>query len=914
MKHTSLLYILVSILFLSVSDVSAQNVFVNKERVIEELEKRGLDYDEVSNALAERGVDLRFLDRTSITPEKVKIIQDVILELEAEKELELKIFDEEDLDPEEVIDSTELDLLLEDETGEDEIDSDEEEDETEETEILIYGQQLFSDEVLELQSKSEEIVAPDSYILGPGDELVISVWGRSQFDNEYRIGQDGYIKIIDGKRRVFLKGLSFGEARSKVFKIFSRHYTFGSGEFSFSLNFSRTVKVSIYGEVKENPGSYAIPAFNSAFNALSIVGGTNEIGSLRNIQLMKTNGKTLRMDVYEFMQNPGIASDFYLEENDKILIPVAEKIVTLEGAVRRPLKYELISREGIKELLLYSGGFAENAFQKKIQVHRFEADGQKIIDLNWREYSRTGRNFELNHGDRVVVEEIETEINNFVEVVGAVEKAGRFQREQGMRISDLVLKAGLTEQSNTSIAFLTRDNKDGSFDYNKLNLKEILDNPSISINLQLQDRDKIEIWQKNRFSDEIEIAVDGAVRFPGKFPYDASQSLKVTDAIILSGGLRRDASNYAIIHQNDTLDSKVKYYRTINNLEELFDDLDNENNFVLEPFDSLVVKSRNTFLEESFVRIEGAVNSPGEYQYGLDMTIKDLMTLAGGFKLAASTNNIEISRVIIENNKSTQTVVANLELDKAFNVKSGNNIDGDYRLEPYDNIAVRYIKEFQLQQRVFLEGEVLYPGPYAISKENEKILSILGRAGGLTDEAFPAGATLERDDQDYGYVVLKLDEIIKNPESEFNFFVRNGDVISVPKIREFVTIRGATKAGEVVGGANINEGNEIHVPFHSNKDAMFYVNEYAGGLHELADKSEIIVEHANGQIKRIEPGIFRRRAPKVYQGSIITVGFKSLEKKEEDKKTDVDWTKVLGDSVAQAMSILTLILLIGRID
>ena len=909
MKLTSILYILVLIMGISVTDMSAQNVFVNKERVIEELEKRGLDYDVVSDALAERGVDLRFLDRTAVTPEKIKIIQEVILELEAEKELDGNLLEDEDLDEEIEIDSTEIDFLL-DEDEEEPIEEDEED--VEKEEIVIFGQQLFSEDILELQSKSEEINAPDSYILGPGDDIIVSIWGRSQFDNAYKLEEDGYIKILDGKRRVFLKGLSLGEARNKLFKIFKEYYSFNFGEFSLSLNFSRTVKVSIWGEVKDNPGSFAVPAFNSAFNTLSLVGGTNEIGSLRNIQLKKSNGKSLRMDIYEFMQNPAIASDYYLEENDIILIPVAEKIVTLEGAVRRPLKYELISKEGMKELLKYAGGLAEDAFQKKIQVHRFEDDGKKIIDLNWREYARTGRNFELNHGDRVVVETIETEINNFVEVIGAVAKPGRFQREQGMRISDLVLKAGLTDQSNTSIVFLTRDNKDGSFEYKKLNLKEILENPSIVYNLQLEDRDKIEIWQKNRFSDEIEIAVDGAVRFPGKFPYDASQTLKVTDAIILSGGLRRDASSYAIIHQNDTLNSKVTYYRTINNLEELFENPDNESNYVLEPFDSLVVKSKSTFLEESYVRIEGAVNSPGEYQYGLDMTIKDLLTLAGGFKLAASTNNIEISRVIIQNNKSTKTVVANLEVDRSFNVIKGNNIENDYRLEPYDNIAVRYIKEFQLQQRVFLDGEVVYPGPYAIAKENEKILSILERAGGLTDEAFPAGATLERDDQELGFVVLKLDEIIENPNSEFNFFVRNGDVITVPKVREFVTIRGATRANEV--GVNVNEGNEIHVPFHSNKDAMFYVNEYAGGLHELADKSEIIVKHANGEIKRIEPGLFKRKGPKVYRGSIITVGFKSLERKEEDKKTDVDWTKVLGDSVSQAMSILTLILLIGRID
>lgn len=908
--RTSLLVIIL-LSFLCHSGIQAQNVFVNKERVIQELEKRGLEYDEVSEALAAKGIDLRFLDKTNVTPEEVKVIQEVILEMEKEKlkkdsENEVLGDDEDDvLDEEMEKDSLEMELIEEDDEADDE----------EEGEILIYGQNLYKDEVLELQASSEEVKAPDSYILGPGDDLIVSIWGKSQLEKSFRIGADGYVKILEGKRRVFLKGKTLGFARQRLEEEYDQYYPFTAGDFDVSINYSRTIRVGIYGEVESVPGTYAIPAFNSAFNALAAVGGTNEIGSVRNIQLRKPGQPSVRMDIYEFMKDPGIASDYYMEENDVILVPIADKIITIEGAVRRPMKYELIAKEGVKELLSFCGGFAENAFQKKIQVHRFVDDDRKIIDLDWRKYADSGRNFELLHGDLIIVEEIETEYKNFVEIVGEVSKPGVFQREKGMRVGDLVRKAGITDESNTTTVFLTRNNNDGTFAYEKLQLRDILNNPNSPQNLLLKNKDKLEIWARDRFNDDIDFAIDGAVRYPGKFPYDTGNSIRVRDAILLAGGLRRDASNYAIIHRNDPLNPKIKYYKTIHNLEEIFNDASLETNFILDPFDSLVIESKNTFLEESFVRIEGAVNTPGEYHYGQDMTIKDLMTLAGGFKLAASTNNIEISRVIIKNNEPTRTVVANLEMDREFNViRGGNQQGGNYRLEPFDNIAVRYIKEFQLQKRVFLEGEVAYPGPYAISKENEKILSILERAGGLTDEAFPAGATLKRDEQQYGYVVIKLEEILQNPDSEFNFYVKNGDLISVPKIKEFVTIKGATRAYEVVGGQQINEGNEIHVPYHKNKDAMFYIDEYAGGLHESADRSKIFVEHANGEIKRPSQGFLRKRVPKVYQGSVITVGFKSLEQNEEEKKSDVDWTKVLGDSVAQAMSILTLILLIGRLD
>ena len=543
---------------------------------------------------------------------------------------------------------------------------------------------------------------------------------------------------------------------------------------------------------------------------------------------------------------------------------------------------------------------------------RFIDDQTTIIDVDYREYENSNKEFELFHGDIVTIGEIEKEAENVVEILGEVYKPGVYQKSIGMRISDLISKAGITPKSSTNVVFLTRTNTDGKIEYRKLDLSKILESNSHPDNLTLNNNDKLEIWEKSRFTDEVDIAIDGAVRFPGKFSYDAGKSIRVKDAILLAGGLRRDASNYAIIHTNDPLNPKNKYYKTIDNLDVIFESDSIESNYVLSPFDSLVIKSKNTFLEESFVRIEGAVNTPGEYQYGEDMTIKDLMTLAGGFKMAASTNNIEISRVIIRNNQPTRTTVANLEMDRKFNVLSNSN--GEYKLEPYDNIAVRYIKEFQLQRRVFMEGEVEFPGPYAISMDNEQILSIIKRAGGLTDEAFPAGATLIRDDQGYGSVVIKLEEIIKNPDSEFNFYVKNGDRIFVPKIKEFVTIRGATRAREVVGENSINDGNVIHVPYHKGKDAMFYINEYAGGLHENADRQKIFVEHANGEIKRPKNGFLLKRFPKVYQGSVISVGFKSLEKNVEENKEEVDWTKVLGDSVAQAMSILTLILLITRLD
>jgi protein involved in polysaccharide export with SLBB domain len=888
---------------------------ITKEDVVKELEKRNLDVDEVEQALLEEGIDINTLDVENITSEDRLTIQRVILEMTAkakedEKQKEDEASEEEsddDLDDTEAIineevDSLEAILLLE-------------EQEEEIPEVTIYGQELFRRNIIKVLDKNDEINAPDSYVLGPGDKLVLSIWGRVSVEREYVIRPDGYINVDNnnGNTRIFLKGLTLGDARDKIKKTLQRQYSFNEGQFNLALNFSRTVKVSVLGEVIKL-GVKVLPAFNSPFNALAAAGGTTDIGSLRKILLQKNSGDLVVLDVYELLKDPSSRNRYYLEDNDLIIVPASQNIITLEGAVKRPLKYELIDGEGIKELLEYAGGFAENAYKKKIQVRRFIDDDQKIIDIDWRDYSGNSKNFPLLNGDFVIVEAIDSEPTNFVEVIGEVKKEGIIERSAGMRVSDAVLKAGLTENSSTNLVYLTRTNDDGTISYEKLYLNEILSDKSVSQNIFLKNKDKIEIWSKERFIDNAEITVSGSVRSEGKFPFDASRSIRLRDAILLAGGLRRDASDIAIIHRNDPLNPQSKSYKTVDNLEEILSSPDNEYNYIMEPFDSLVVESKDVFIEESFVRIEGAVNRPGSYQYGEGITIRDLMILAGGFRLAASTNNIEVSRVIMINNEPTKSVVANLEMNRDFDVLSKGAIDGSYKLEPYDNISVRYNKDFELQKRVFLKGEVEVPGPYAVWKSNLRISDVIERAGGLTEEAFPAGATLIRMEEEVGPIVIKLDEIMTNPNSEFNFIVKNGDEIFIPKISEFVTIKGATRVREVVSEDAIEVGNEIRVPFHKNKDALFYINEFAGGLDEKADKKKILVRYANGEIKRPKNGLFVKKYPKVLQGSTITVGYKTEEQEEQEKKTDVDWTQLLGDSVSQAMSILTLILLISRLD
>ena len=265
--------------------------------------------------------------------------------------------------------------------------------------------------------------------------------------------------------------------------------------------------------------------------------------------------------------------------------------------------------------------------------------------------------------------------------------------------------------------------------------------------------------------------------------------------------------------------------------------------------------------------------------------------------------------MIIKDNEPTNVVIAKLELDRDNYTPKG--FEDGYQLSPFDKVAVRFVPEFELQESIILEGEVKSPGAYAIVGENETISSIIKRAGGLTREAFPEGASLQRAEDDYGAIVVKLNDIFENPNSKFDFIVRGGDTISIPKRRQFVTIAGATNVWEVLSSESINQGNQIHVPYHEGKNALFYINNYAGGFNENANKKSLVVQHPNGEVKRIAGfGIFNKY-PDVKEGSVISVSYKTTEQSEKESSEKVNWSEIMADSITP---IITLLLVLRSID
>ncbi len=782
-------------------------------------------------------------------------------------------------------------------------------DELKSTTILapVYGMQIFRNNSIKVFRKVDEVKAGDNYILGTGDELAVSLWGVAEYQGILAINKEGYVQP-DRMPRIFLNGMTYKKAREVLKAQFSKYYPFQNESFSVTVNYKRTLTVNIYGEVF-TPGGYTIPATNTAFNALVAAGGPSDIGSVRRIQLVREGEKTRTIDVYEFMNNASVRDNFYLQDNDIIQVPIADRVVAIQGAVRRPYRYELLANENLVKLVELSGGLADSAYYNVLQIKRYQNDKQVLLDVNYKELKESKGDFTLLPGDIVMVNKIPKPYDNVVSISGAVDFPKSYELLSGMKINSLIQRGVLSNEARKDIAHLQRANVDGTFTYIKLNLEEILANPNSTSNLALKPKDALWIYGLNKFTDQFSVSIGGAVRNPYKYPFDAGQTMRIEDAVLLAGGLKAEASDLAYILRSKPSEPNTKEYIRINIKNALLNK-QSIDNLILQPSDSLFVLNKKDYKDVFQVRVDGSVRNPGTFQYDESLYLKDVLTLAGGLLLQAASNRIEISRVVIKNNEATRVSVATLTVDENFETQGGN-----YKLQPFDQINVRTVSEFEFQKSVTLEGEVKFPGNYTLTSKNETLASLIQRAGGLTDEAFKKGAQLYRKQDSIGYVVMDLEEVLSKKDSRYNYFLKENDRITIPKMKDLVTIQGATKAVDVYNSA-IAGTSQISAPFHNGKRANFYITEYSGGFSKNAKRADVTVLYPNGKVKGTNNlGIFKLY-PKPSKGSVIRVAYKELDIQNKDKKEKekVDWEKLFANTIAQASGILTLILLAQQLS
>lgn len=760
------------------------------DAVRQELTKRGLTEDEVRIGLIKRGIILENIPPNEISRYQTQIME-VIAELEAAKRAAGGTATGPDpKDPKA-------------KTGDKEEDEDEEADSLKTPDIKIpdiFGHAFFLDGSLRAYRTTDAALAPESYVLGSGDKVRVVIFGASQADLNLEVNAEGFVSPSQ-MPKIFLQGLTLAQAREVLRQRFSNAYTFRQDQIAITIQTTRTVSVQVLGEARRR-GMYAVSPMNSAFNALALAGGIDSIGTVRRIEWIRGTTRK-RLDTYAMIKDPTLVTMLDLQSNDIIHIPVAGPLVRVEGAVRRPMRYEMIPGETLVDLITFAGGFADDANPDVIQVQRFE-NGQSIL--------------------------IET----------------RLEDKLPLRAGDIVRV------------------------------------------------------RKNDIKVASKVGVGGAVYYPGNFGF--RDGLTVGDVIQLAGGLLPSANERAYLERRELRDTtKVNYL--------LIDLGDPESlTFPMVPNDNLSIYDRTLYSNVGEVGVSGAVKQFVRLTYSPDLTIADMIHQAGGVVTGAALNRVQVFRTNIYPEKPSELVDLVIKLDKDYNVTEPAN----FRLQPYDEIVVRLTPGFELRRTVDINGEVNFPGSYTLESRQLHLSDLIKKAGGLRDQADPIGATLFREFGDRGFIVTDLRQALRYPRSaSFDPILMAGDVITINRLENTVTITGeGVRLGLAVSDSLLGDA-KVNVTYQGKKDAKWYINNYAGGFEERANKRTVTVTLKNGQVLATRRVLFWNRYPQVETGSVINVSLKPEEEKSDEKK--VDWDTLYNRTLQSTTTLLTMLILIRQL-
>jgi protein involved in polysaccharide export with SLBB domain len=777
--------------------------------------------------------------------------------------------------------------------------------------VNIYGHQFFIDKSLSLYDASSKITPPRNYILGPGDVVSVSIWGVAEANFALEIEKDGYIKPSE-LPRFYLAGLNIDEAEQVIFNGVRRRYPVSRENFQMSVVSPRNINISIFGEVKKS-GSFNLSALNSAFNALVATGGLTDIASVRQIKLIRANEIPRIIDVYRLINKPEAAFEFYLKNNDIIHVPVAGRTVRLTGAVNRTGRFELIEGEELKEVLAFAGGLKFDAVKNNILVRRLVNGREQLFSVNLDELDRNNINYSLNDGDVISINSSSLDYENAINISGAVEIQGEYAWRENMRLSELLSLSKPLENAILDSAYIKRLNPDKkTVIYRVIDLKAAIESPGSEADILLERGDRIIVRALSDFVDSRRIIVSGSVRNPGEFTLDDS-SLRVADAVFLSGGLEENAAAFAYLFRQVEKNKNTKEYIFVD-LNTAMSNRQSAANLFMMPGDSLHVYASEYYTEMATVRIAGAVRNPGEYVHNPSLTLRDVLLMAGGLRREAASNRIDLYRLIIDAQNKTQTLAQKISLSDTDAYSDADQI----QLEPFDQIYVRFAPEFEFQRTVQLNGELVFSGTYALTSQNTRISDVLKQAGGITAEADIDAASFYRNFDNVGMVMVDIKEALRRPGSYHDIVLLEGDEIFIPKSNEIVSIVGATRISDFLDTELLNNG-KLNIAYKKDKSAAYYINNFAGGFHSDADRSAVFVRTTGGKIERTKKIFLFRSYPKVPKGGVITIPYKkkSLERmqgldgKEEES---INWGEVLANALTQATAVLTLILLLQRLD
>ena len=663
--------------------------------------------------------------------------------------------------------------------------------------LPAFGYNIFSTSPSGFET-SLNVPVPADYIVGPGDEIVITLWGETQLERTLTVSKEGNIFIPD-VGLVNVNGLSIHALKQKLFNILSKTYSSlnagQDGEAKTNLDVStgilRTIKVYVLGEVNK-PGGYTLPSLSTSFTALYYSGGPTLNGTLRNIKIIR-NGQTISVvDLYSYLTKGDKTKDVNLEDGDIIFIPPVGGRVALSGEVFRPAIYELNKDDNLSDLLSYAGGLNYNAYFERVHIERIIPFDQRKefinnvmdIDLNFNTVDDLrNSNYSLVDGDVVKVLKINNKPENRVTISGKVRKPGVYELTSHlMTVRDLIFKAdSLSPDAFKEKAILTRTLPNEKQKIINFNLKKALAGDP-SDNLELKNRDKIEIFSIERFFPSRTVEIAGAVKYPGIFK--RYQNMTLTDLIILAGGLSDSATTKDIeVTRMDTTNPTIYANKFLVTLPENYWDNNASITFYLKDYDRVLIRRNPTRNFNQTVSISGEVQFPGSYTLLYEgEKIYDLIKRAGKFKSTAYTAGMYVYR---RNPlfKSTQQYI--IPDTVKLTVKDVPIYDREIFNREYSN-RIPILWNDILEDTNSIYNIPLEPGDSLVVPKNPNVVYVIGEVGIPSSVPYKKGGSLQyyvdqaggyTENSGKGYEIVILPNGKKwNPSSWF--FISNPEILS----------------------------------------------------------------------------------------------------------------------------------------
>ncbi|MCR5409033.1 MAG: SLBB domain-containing protein [Bacteroidales bacterium] len=571
----------------------------------------------------------------------------------------------------------------------------------------IYGHALFTGTSMDVFRTTDGAQAPETYILGEGDEIHISIFGGSQTEIHQRVAPDGSIQPA-GSTKIFLKGMTLAQARKAVIAKLAQHYSFRQDQIAVTITTARTLSVSIYGEVGVQ-GGFTLSALNTAFNALAAAGGPTAIGSIRNIQRSRA-GKTARLDLYKYMKGEIKDVPYDLQNNDVLFVPIAQNIVTIEGAVRRPMRYEMLDGESLKDLIEYAGGLTYNASPDFVQIERRENGELKYLEYELDKTLAGAQKVRLEGGDVIRIKSTNRPMENYVSISGEIYYGGDFDIEKNSSLKGLLDRVQPKYTARTDYVFVERTSPDETVEVFTVPFPGTDGNPDF----ELQARDKVKVLALDTFKDTWSITVEGDVRDPFTRRFGINDSMTLAQAIEYAGGPRTTArTDYVFVE-------RTKPDETVEVLTVPFPGTDGNPDFKLQTRDVVRVLAQSTYRDTETISVSGQVRNPFTRSFGLNdrMTIGQAIEYAGGLKPTVYPVAF-IFRTDVTNPAKKEYIPVSLEKDVDQPLLPGDE------LRVYDNTTYTNIGEIRVSGAVKNPVSITYDPSVSLH-------DIITMAGGFT--------------------------------------------------------------------------------------------------------------------------------------------------------------------------------------